>query len=187
VRLLRFSEADERKLNRLMEVVDTVTDWMGGVAIDIRGDGCLGVEKAKKYLKFCPKNLDEFLEHLRRALEEKGYEVKDYEFYNIRKLIATQKRSDRRTYVLIEDIASNAPEEIKKEFERYKGRLIRTIELPEGFELRKSWAGDIMLYFRGYPCSRVFFSHSKSGWYNITLDRPQTPEEFEKAYRSWNT
>jgi hypothetical protein len=181
MRLFRFSKTDDRHLREFLNTIDIVTDWRGIGRIIIGRDGCLHVdtpyEAKMKVVSYCPRDMDEFVENLRRALEESGYSTKLHEAIP-RELIVIPREKKRELYVLLLSIRDDAPEEIKREFEKYKGRLIRTIELPEGFELRKSWAGDIMLYFRGYPCSRVFFSHSKSGWYNITHEKPESPEQF---------
>jgi hypothetical protein len=187
MRLFRFSKTDDRHLREFLNTIDIVTDWRGIGRIIIGRDGCLHVdtpyEAKMKVVSYCPRDMDEFVENLRRALEESGYSTKLHEAIP-RELIVIPREKKRELYVLLLSIRDDAPEEIKREFEKYRGKLIRLEDLPKDFEIEEGLG--IWVLFKGWPCGRVFFSHSKSGWYNITLDKPQTPEEFEKAYRSWN-
>jgi len=177
--LLRFSKTDERHLREFLDTIDIVTDWRGIGRVIIGRDGCLHVdtpyEAKMKVVSYCPKDMDEFVEHLRRALEEGGYSVKLHEAIP-RELLVVPREEKRELYVLLLSIRENAPEEIKREFEKYKGRLIRLEDLPKDFEIGEGLGTWVL--FKGWPCGKMFFSRSKSGWYNVTLDKPQTPEEY---------
>ena len=71
-------------------------------------------------------------------------------------------------------------ERLKPEVERFKGRLFRVEDLPEGFELAGSILG-VFLEYKGFICSRGLFCYD-GGWFNWSHNKPQTPEEFVREH-----
>ena len=172
---------DDEKVDNLVSTIIRVCDWKGCATLYYSKDGHIWVEEHRaKILSYDVNQPFRFVERIRETLESKEYRTKENIYINLRYYTIEPKESATEFYVLVLDVI-NAPDEIKKEFEQFRGKLIRIKELPKEFEIKPGALGTFLLY-RGFVCSRIFFSHSKSGWFNLTFDEPQTPEEYIKEY-----
>ena len=172
---------DEEKVNSLVEAIERVCNWKGYAEMDIsEKNKYIWVEEfSGMSLGYYADNVDEIANKVESMLVNKGYKVSDGVYVNLRRKII-EPREGPEFYVLLLGIV-NAPSDIEEEFDRFNGKLIKVKELPKEFEIRSSALGTFLLY-RGFVCVRVFFSHSKEGWFNLTFDEPQSPEEYMKEY-----
>lgn len=102
------------------------------------------------------------------ALKRDGYEVSW--IWESRMIVEAPEKP--RLFVLFLGFAGEVPDELK---ERFKPRLM-TIESAKnaGFRFVTSVL-DTWMFYGNYACRRVFFTHGKRGWFNLTYNRPETP------------
>ena len=182
----RESSNDEVEMaNSLIDVLIRVCDWKGMAVISssVQGDKTLvWIEEYRDKITSCYVNtssLFKLINCVRSNLVDRGYRMEKYNWHGgYRSWLVEPREKKTEFYALIIDVL-NAPDEIKREFEKFKEKLIKVDELPEGFKIEKGALGTFLLY-KGFVCSKVFFSHSASGWFNLTYDKPQSPQEYIK-------
>jgi len=168
-------------VNSLVDAAVKVCDWKGQAEVYFflnSRDPCAGIflhrSKAISYYSD-RRTIERLMRDVESQLTQMGYTCFTFVYINKTSLIVRPKENHTEFYVLILDIL-NAPDDIKREFEKFKGKLIKIDELPKEFKIEAGTLGTFLLY-KGYVCSKVFFSYSRSGWFNLTHDEPQSPQE----------
>jgi hypothetical protein len=184
--LERWKERDmrvpeEERIQDLVDEIERICCWKDIASLFISPDGYTAIRESKKAGHFITD-----LEKLKKALIDRGYNIEEGIYINLKFWVIESK--ERPTFFVIPlEIIDDAPDGVKREFEQYRGKLFKFGELPAGFEIKIKYFMipafsladcDFILRYRGYVCTRLIFSYSsKLGWYNITYDKPQTPEE----------
>jgi hypothetical protein len=183
----KLSDEEMEKAGSLISAIIRVCDWKGfAILFSSVQEGLLWVEEHRDKTTSCyvdASSLFKLIDYIRGVLLDKGYKMEKYSWENtkyrtIRSWLIEPKKRLADFYVLLLDVL-NSPDEIKQEFEQFKGKLIKIDELPSDFKIQAGALGTFLLY-KGFVCSRVFFSHSNSGWFNLTHDKPQSPQEYMK-------
>jgi len=179
----KLSYEDVEKANLLISAIIRVCNWKGAALLEssVQGDKALvWVDEHRDRKTSCyvsASSLFKLIDHVRSCLIDRGYEMEKHNWLSMRRSwVIRPKERLTEFYVLPLDVL-NAPDEIKEEFKEFRGKLIRVDELPGEFELRSSVLGTFLLY-KGHVCSWIFFSFSAFGWFNLTFDRPESPEDY---------
>jgi hypothetical protein len=181
----KLLDEEMEKASSLLSAIIRVCDWKGfAVLFSSVQEGLLWVEEHRDKTTSCYVNVSslfKLIDYIRGVLLDRGYKMEKYNWENtkyraIRSWLIEPKERLTEFYVLLLDVL-NATDEIKREFEKFKGKLLKIDELSSNFRMERGALGTFLLY-KGFVCSRVFFSHSSSGWFNLTHDKSQSPQEY---------
>jgi hypothetical protein len=163
---------EEKRIQDLIDAVERACCYFGSATLMIGKDGYIFVREDKGTGHYISDP-----EKIKNILLEK-YKIEEGIYINVKYWSIEPKVRETEFFVLVLDVL-RAPDDIQHEFEQFKGKLIKIDELSGDFKIQAGALGTFLLY-KGYVCSRVFFSRSKLGWYNLTHDKTQSPDEYLK-------